>query len=250
MIPFFRKIRKKMADDNRPLKYMRYAIGEIVLVVIGILIALQINTWKEEQKAKRVEFVILTELKKNIEADILEMGSTVIYVNQRIRSSKIILESFANNDSYHDSLNSHFGWAMVYDAMYFHTGAYESLKSSGSQLINDETLRFEISNYYDYSINRMKSSLREIRDDFYNYMLGFLRKEFTSFVNSGPTAHPRDFEALKKNETFHLSLGVFLDVQIQSEIKLQETLQASKLLLERIDERLEKLNGKDDSILP
>ena len=37
MIPFFRKIRKKMADDNRPLKYMRYAIGEIVLVVIGIL---------------------------------------------------------------------------------------------------------------------------------------------------------------------------------------------------------------------
>ncbi len=45
MIPFFRKIRKKMADDNKPLKYMRYAIGEIVLVVIGILIALQINTW-------------------------------------------------------------------------------------------------------------------------------------------------------------------------------------------------------------
>ena len=41
MIGFFRKIRKKLADDNKPLKYMRYAIGEIVLVVIGILIALQ-----------------------------------------------------------------------------------------------------------------------------------------------------------------------------------------------------------------
>ena len=39
-----------MADDNRPLKYMRYAIGEIVLVVIGILIALQINNWNEDQK--------------------------------------------------------------------------------------------------------------------------------------------------------------------------------------------------------
>jgi len=50
MINFFRKIRKKMADDNppdgragKPMKYMRYAIGEIVLVVIGILIALQVN---------------------------------------------------------------------------------------------------------------------------------------------------------------------------------------------------------------
>ncbi len=43
MINFFRNIRKKMTDDNRPLKYARYAIGEITLVVIGILIALQIN---------------------------------------------------------------------------------------------------------------------------------------------------------------------------------------------------------------
>jgi hypothetical protein len=45
MINFFRKIRKKMADDNRPIKYMRYAVGEIALVVVGILIALQINIW-------------------------------------------------------------------------------------------------------------------------------------------------------------------------------------------------------------
>ena len=50
MIPFFRKIRKTLADDNKPLKYFRYAIGEIVLVVIGILIALQINNWNENRK--------------------------------------------------------------------------------------------------------------------------------------------------------------------------------------------------------
>jgi len=49
MIPFFRKTRKKMAYDNRPIKYMRYAIGEIVLVVIGILIALQINNWNQNK---------------------------------------------------------------------------------------------------------------------------------------------------------------------------------------------------------
>ena len=50
MIPFFRKIRKKIADDNKPMKYMRYAIGEIILVVIGILIALQINNWNQQRK--------------------------------------------------------------------------------------------------------------------------------------------------------------------------------------------------------
>ena len=75
MIPFFRKIRKKMADDNRPLQYARYAIGEIVLVVVGILIALQINTWNEERKNKSLEYLILTELKKNIDFDLKEIAS-------------------------------------------------------------------------------------------------------------------------------------------------------------------------------
>lgn len=49
MIPFFRKIRKQLADNNKPLKYFRYAIGEIVLVVIGILFALQINNWNNNK---------------------------------------------------------------------------------------------------------------------------------------------------------------------------------------------------------
>ncbi len=43
MIKFLRKIRKQLADDNKPLRNLRYAVGEIVLVVIGILFALQIN---------------------------------------------------------------------------------------------------------------------------------------------------------------------------------------------------------------
>ncbi len=55
MINFFRKTRKKMADDNRPMKYARYAIGEIALVVIGILIALQINTWNKENNTRLIE---------------------------------------------------------------------------------------------------------------------------------------------------------------------------------------------------
>jgi len=58
MINFFRKIRKKLADDNKPLKYMRYAIGEILLVVIGILIALQINNWNTS-RLERIEEINL-----------------------------------------------------------------------------------------------------------------------------------------------------------------------------------------------
>lgn len=62
MTPFFRKLRKQLADDNKPLKYIRYAIGEIVLVVIGILIALSINNWNQDQQNKKLELTILKSL--------------------------------------------------------------------------------------------------------------------------------------------------------------------------------------------
>src|SRR5210317_597667 len=69
MINFFRRIRKKMADDNKPMKYARYAGGEIILVVIGILIALQINNWNEERKDRMVEIKYLKNLKHDLQND-------------------------------------------------------------------------------------------------------------------------------------------------------------------------------------
>ena len=54
MLKFFRKIRQNLLMENKTGKYFKYAIGEIVLVVIGILIALQINTWNENRKSKDI----------------------------------------------------------------------------------------------------------------------------------------------------------------------------------------------------
>ena len=91
MIPIYRKLRKKMADDNRPLKYARYAIGEIVLVVIGILIALQINTWNEERVEKRKEQSVLKSLHKAF-SDNLESLNFIIEISEiSFHSSKQII---------------------------------------------------------------------------------------------------------------------------------------------------------------
>ncbi|WP_205619672.1 DUF6090 family protein [Eudoraea adriatica] len=66
MINFFRRIRKQLADDNKPLKYLRYAVGEIVLVVVGILIALQINNWNQFRSERKLELKILKDLRAEI----------------------------------------------------------------------------------------------------------------------------------------------------------------------------------------
>ena len=62
MIPFFRIIRKKMANGNQFFKYSMFAIGEITLVVFGILIALFINNWNEERKERKTEHLVLAEI--------------------------------------------------------------------------------------------------------------------------------------------------------------------------------------------
>ena len=73
MIKFFRKIRQETLTENKFGKYLAYAIGEIVLVVIAILIALAINNWNESKKEKVLEKKVLIELKKSLENNYNEM---------------------------------------------------------------------------------------------------------------------------------------------------------------------------------
>jgi len=82
MINAFRKIRKKLADNNKPIKYFRYAIGEVILVVIGILIALSINNWNEERKTNYKSQVYINKIVNDLITD-------TININTLIKNSKV-----------------------------------------------------------------------------------------------------------------------------------------------------------------
>jgi hypothetical protein len=108
MINFFRKRRKQLAADNKPLKYMRYAIGEILLVVVGILIALQINTWNEGRKSSARETKLLTELSPPLQINVQNLKNDV---KSQVKSAAIIdnlIEHFDNRKPYKDSLSYYF----------------------------------------------------------------------------------------------------------------------------------------------
>ena len=72
MLKFFRTIRKKLIDEDNVRKYLLYAIGEILLVVIGILIALQINTWNEQRKMNLLEVSYYESLLQDLQTDSTE----------------------------------------------------------------------------------------------------------------------------------------------------------------------------------
>src|SRR5690606_32660686 len=96
MIKFFRKIRQSTLSEGKVGKYLRYAVGEIALVVIGILIALQINNWNENRKHNQSEKIAIQSLKNDLKKDTLQLNTDIQgirYDLNNLTSFKIRLSS-------------------------------------------------------------------------------------------------------------------------------------------------------------
>jgi hypothetical protein len=161
MINFFRKIRHQLANENKFQKYFRYAIGEIVLVVIGILIALQINNWNQSKIQHKKEVIILNELKKGLESDLNnEFIPGIAYYNESKEALNKLDDFYKINDIAisNDSLTQYYQtylrdgeWNFV-----FNTAAFENLKSMGMDVISNDSLRSKISAIYSYEYPDLK----------------------------------------------------------------------------------------------
>jgi hypothetical protein len=145
MIKFFRKIRQKLLQQNKIGSYLKYAIGEIILVVIGILIALQINNWNTNSIRQADERKILIELQKGLELDrdkmVVELASCEIAV-EKMKHLQTLLKD--KNYGYHKGLDTLFGQVYGMRKMALNSAFYEDLKSSSLRIIDNEDIRLQI----------------------------------------------------------------------------------------------------------
>jgi len=158
MINFFRKIRKHLADDNKPIKYFRYAIGEIVLVVIGILIALSINNWNENEKTNRWEERFLTDLKNELESDYNQLSSVYqMQIDKRNACLNVLelIKTIKRKDK--GIIDSVYAISQRGNATFFPTtGVYDSGLSGGKiENIKNDSLKYAIMNLYNRHYNRL-----------------------------------------------------------------------------------------------
>ena len=97
MIKFFRKIRQQMLTENKFSKYLLYALGEIVLVMIGILLALQVNNWNENQKKRNIETDVIASLNSEFKSAKLEIISLKKLIEERNTKLSTISENCSLN---------------------------------------------------------------------------------------------------------------------------------------------------------
>ncbi len=158
MIKFFRKIRQKTLTENKFSKYLIYAIGEIILVVIGILIALNINNWNNNKINSKVENNILKEIENGLNEDLIDLNHNISGHKKGLKSceywSKVI-----NNKPVDRNSISYYYWYLTRSFVSIqNTSSYESLKSRGLELITNDSLRLQIISLYEVDYNIIKTS--------------------------------------------------------------------------------------------
>ena len=102
MFKFFRQIRYKLVNSNQTIKYLKYGIGEIVLVVIGILIALQINNWNELRKIHLQDIEFLNNLKVELLVDISALRERKSHYQRINDNIKNTIKLFDGNCARHN----------------------------------------------------------------------------------------------------------------------------------------------------
>lgn len=171
MIKFFRKIRQNMIQENRVSKYVLYAIGEIILVVIGILIALQINNWNKKQKDIEKEQQILLSLREEFKQNIKELEFDHS-INEGCLKAIVALMNFDyTKDFKTKTIDSLLGQVYNYATFDARLGVMNDITSSGNlELIRDSKLK--------YALNQWTGELDDYKEDV------IVRREY--WVNNVP----------------------------------------------------------------
>jgi len=206
MIKFFRNIRQHMIKENKVSKYLLYAIGEIVLVVIGILIALQINNNNEEKQRIKKEYEIMTNLAEDFKNNIANLTTSIdsLYPDWAIRLNKNISHFGLKNDQITDDIKSDLRWTGYYTTKIIDGSLNSILSSEKLELLRDTKLKNMLTTYpasiADFKFHE-DNLVRYVRDDQRVIFRQYVSLADNSYVDSiiRQNAAQSDYEGLIGN---------------------------------------------------
>lgn len=218
---------------------MPYALGEIVLVVIGILIALSINNWNEERKEKEKEVALLKELSINLEKTKRAIDTSITLNKIGIENNNYLLHVVETNQEYHPKLDSIFGSLPYWDTPYLTQNAYQNIKSIGVDIISDPDLRSQVVELYEEDLPKLLNDWDRWEWDINQAIsMPFFAKHIRGSMTDRYIAKPNDFEALKDNAEFKNILSVIYRTRIYGVTLMEQSLVKIENLQNEVDNKL------------
>ena len=185
MIKFFRKIRQRLLQENRVSKYLVYAVGEIVLVVIGILIALQINNWNENRKDRVKEKHYISNLIRDVKNQIKSIKEHKTFEEKVINQIGLVLTKVKKNNGFSNTNEQLKELQNLVPIITFkvYASTFSDLQSSGNMsLISNKDLSDKINQYYIELLN-FRVVTNENSNDANKYIMEPLM-DFSQFITA------------------------------------------------------------------
>ncbi|MDD7914437.1 DUF6090 family protein [Polaribacter ponticola] len=257
MIHLFRKTRQLLITDKRFKKYLLYAAGEVFLVVVGILLALQFNNWNIEKENAKKEEWYLTNIIEDIEYQKVILKDMQRHSLESIEVGKSIIKDFNEYKSFSkiDSLNEKLNFLIEIYNFPNTNNTYSELVSSGQlNLITNKALSIDIINYYLASQGSYDDVRNNIDNIFYPEVYPTIKNlcQITMYdedVGEGEKYLLENYEGLNsfinnKLKSFETKLNLLNAIKIRIQIlsvhlyMIKDTLEIGEELIKSIDEDL------------
>lgn len=237
MLKFFRKIRAALIAEGKTAKYLKYAIGEILLVMIGILLALQVNNWNEYRKERIEENKILREISRNLEIEIKAIDRRIILMQSAVKKIEKLL-TLIEQDSIimGNAMDSLFGVVRPFYLFDLNMTPFQELNSKGISIISDDSLKLELTNVYDV-MHRRFENYNKFAEKGSDNLGDYYLKNFNnlSYAVRKESATPNNIDKVV-NDSYYVNLVERKSAMLRRQIGYYFTAkEGMKKLKERID---------------
>ena len=247
MLRFFRQLRHRLLTENRSSKYLLYAIGEILLVVIGILIAFQVDNWNEDRIRRKAEHELLLNLREELVTNQALLIEAISYTSKSMSGARQVVEIYQDGYLGHkpselDSLLGICQWAWTYDPV---LGVPISIRTSGQiNTIRNAELRLFVA-----SFEEMVRDVQEEGNLLREMIVGQFMPMVGKYVSSNNRSHfIGEGYAIVETSVFESDYeGLFADRELENLITYihvwrYDQLNEEKAFLKRLDRTLAVLN--------
>jgi hypothetical protein len=223
---------------------MLYATGEILLVMVGILLALQVNNWNELKQKKDVEVKLLKELAQNLKTDKASFSSGIDHNNKVVYSREIIIQAIESELPWNDSLIHHFNLFMQAEGFPVTKMGYNSLENWGTMNLSNDSIRNQIAKFYQEDISGLERAYEIFRDgysgEYYN-QLGVLIDWNIDFENL--EFRPFNYDEFIKHKEFGRRERMIKTLILQYTRNAESCLISITNLISSIEKEIKRLEG-------